>query len=116
MKIHRNHLAIWLAACVLQACSLLSPVAPETLPEQLAYATASVTAGFHTLADLRERGSISAEQGYQMFTSLENAATMIRLARDAVGAGNQEVADKRLASAMAILLAVEREMKEAQNK
>ena len=102
---------IFLAALLLQACSSLAPVAPETFGERVAYAQVSVIAGFNTLADLRERGAISKEQGAKMFSELDKASTMIRIAKDAANIGNQAGADKRLADALQILTAVEREMK-----
>lgn len=93
---------------------MLAPVAPENYNEQLAYTQASIIAGYNTLADLRERGSISREQGQEIFDKLDQASTMIRIAKDAANIGNQVGAEKRLADAMALLLAIEHEMKEAQ--
>lgn len=101
----------FLAALLLQACSSLAIVAPKTFGEKVAYAQSSIVAGFNTLADLRERGAISKEQGAKMFGELDKASTLIRIARDAAAVGNQAGADKRLADALQILTAVELEMK-----
>lgn len=109
-------LAALVLATALAACNTLTGIgdrpAPETVEEAVLYVDGTITALARTTVDLLDRGAISADQARRIVSELEEAAVISDAAK-ALASDDPEAAERRLALAEEVLLALERELQEA---
>lgn len=99
---------IWfllLTVFLVSACGQMQK--PETIKQRIAYAEATLTASYQTVADLKRAGTLSAERRDQLVADLDQAGFALDAAAASLKGGLPDDALGRLRLAESILRAVQ---------
>lgn len=105
-------LKVLIVSCMLAlpGCATFAPPTPDTPVEAVAVTAATIEGLANSVVTQLEAGRITVEQARRMQDSLEKAYAGVKLAEEALAAGDVSTAEGQLALVEALLAALEREL------
>lgn len=101
-------LALLVVASLLAGCSALGLQSPESFNERLAYATATTSAVYDSIAQATRAGDIAPDDAEDLIEIADRARDLLISARAIRDAGQEAEASRQLALALAIVTEVQR--------